>query len=265
MTTRKVLGELHIQNVSEQEQTNKQKNKRNISEKETDRKVKKTKNCDVHELELGQKEFDDTSCNLGDILDEVEYINILETIPNKHNTEIKALSELYKNQFPQWYVELTSGFNILLYGYGSKKELLEEFSETYLRDNPLIVINGFYPELDIWETFMQIIDGININVNVKSGSRASLEKLTTLIQEYFLNLDRDFQLLYIVIHNIDGQNLRTLQIQNCLSILASCPNIYLIASVDDVNATLLFDQDRTAKFNWVWHDTSTFKSYETDK
>lgn len=221
-------------------------------------------NTEIEDPHVKSPTQSDTSRNIGDILNEIEYANILEKIPDKHITEKKALSELYKSQFSQWYLELRSGFNILFYGYGSKKELLDEFSEVYLRDQPLIVINGFYPKLDIVETFMQIINGINLDVDMKPGTRESMEKLTTLIRDYFLNPDRDFQRLYITVHNIDGQNLRTLQVQNCLGILASCPNIHLIASVDHINATLLFDQDRTAMFNWVWHDTSTFRSYEKE-
>ncbi|CAG8648113.1 17616_t:CDS:1, partial [Dentiscutata erythropus] len=252
MATRRVLGESNIQNLPEQGQTVAQRNKRSISTKETDRKVKKTKKHDEHES-----------------------TNILAEIPDKHITEIidrhineitekKSLSELYKSQFSLWYLELRSGFNILLYGYGPKKELLEDFSDAYLRDQPLIVVNGFYPKLDVRETLMQIIDGIDIDVDIKPGTRASMEKLTTLIREYFSNPDRDFQRLYIVIHNIDGQNLRTSQVLDCLGTFASCPNIHLVASVDNFNATLLFDQDRTAMFNWVWHDTSTFVSNEKD-
>ncbi|CAG8750546.1 22954_t:CDS:1, partial [Gigaspora rosea] len=250
MATRRVLGESNIPNLPEQGQAVVQKNK-STSVKKTERKIKKSKRNDEHEFtELEQKEFDenpqDIFISIGDILNETECTNILEKIPDKHITEKKTLSELYKSQFSQWYLELRSGFNILFYGYGSKKELLGEFSEVYLRDQPLIVINGFYPKLDIGETFMQIINGINLEVDMKPGTRASMEKLTTLIRDYFLNPDRDFQHLYITVHNIDGQNLRTLQVQNCLGILASCPNIHLIASVDHINATLLFDQDRTA-------------------
>ncbi|CAG8728191.1 21110_t:CDS:1 [Cetraspora pellucida] len=315
MTSRRVLGELNIQNISEQnlsaeqeqanaqknkrsipeqnlpeqEQTNVQKNKRSISIKEPGRKIKKAKKHDINELteletssdkkakkhdtheltELDNKKVKKHGIHelteLETIPDkkakvhDVKELTELETISDKHVTETKTFSELYKSQFSQWYLELRSGFNILFYGHGSKKGLLEEFAEAHLRDQPLIVIDGLCSKLDIKETFMQIIDGVDIDVGIKPGTRASVEKLTTLIREYFSNPDRDFQRLNIVIHNIDGQNLCTSQIQNCLSILASCPNICLVASIDHINATLLFDQDRAAKFNWVWHDISAFR------
>ncbi|RIB28897.1 origin recognition complex, subunit 2, partial [Gigaspora rosea] len=197
-----------------------------------------------------------------DILDKAECMSILTKIPVKHRNEIESLTELYKCQFLQWYIELKSGFNLLFYGYGSKKKLLEEFSETYLRDRPLLVINGFLSKLKIKEVFLQVINGVDMGV--KPGSRETLEELTELIREYFADPDRKVQNLYIMIHNIDGQGLRTLQIQNCLSILASSPNIYFIASTDHINATLLFDQDRATKFNWIWHDITTFNYYEVE-
>ncbi|CAG8709828.1 9636_t:CDS:1, partial [Dentiscutata erythropus] len=196
------------------------------------------------------------------ILDKAECINILTKIPIKHKTEIESLKELYKSQYSQWHIELKTGFNLLFYGYGSKKKLLEEFSEAYLKDRPLLVINGFLSKLKIKEIFLQVINGINMGV--KPGSREPLEKLTELIREYFSDPDRKVKNLYIMIHNIDGQGLRTLQIQNCLSILAASPNIYFIASTDHINATLLFDQDRATKFNWIWHDITTFSYYEVE-
>ncbi|RIB28899.1 origin recognition complex subunit 2-domain-containing protein [Gigaspora rosea] len=187
-----------------------------------------------------------------DILDKAECMSILTKIPVKHKTEIESLTELYKCQFLQWYIELMSGFNLLFYGYGSKKKLLEEFSEAYLRDRPLLVINGFLSKLKIKEVFLQVINGVDMGV--KPGSRETLEELTELIREYFADSDRKVQNLYIMIHNIDGQGLRTLQIQNCLSILASSPNIYFIASTDHINSTLLFDQDRATNSSVIPYD-----------
>ncbi|CAG8664641.1 3094_t:CDS:1 [Gigaspora margarita] len=198
-----------------------------------------------------------------DILNKAECMSILTKVPVKHKTEIESLTELYKCQFLQWYIELKSGFNLLFYGYGSKKKLLEEFSQAYLRDRPLLVINGFLSKLKIKEVFLQVINGVDMGV--KPRSRETLEELTELIREYFADPDRKVQNLYIMIHNIDGQGLRTLQIQNCLSILASSPNIYFIASTDHINATLLFDQDRATKFNWIWHDITTFNYYEVEQ
>ncbi|CAG8811188.1 25332_t:CDS:1 [Gigaspora margarita] len=197
-----------------------------------------------------------------DILDKAECINILTKVPVKHKVGIELLTNLYKCQFLQWYNELKSGFNLLFYGYRSKKKLLEEFSEAYLKDKPLLIINGFLSELKIKEVFLQVINGINMGM--KPRKCEILKELTELIREYFSNPEQKVQSLYIMIHNINGQGLHMLQIQNCLSILASCLNIYFIASIDHINATLLFDQDQATKFNWIWHDITTFNYYEAE-
>ena len=48
--------------------------------------------------------------------------------------------------------------------------------------------------------------------------------------------------LYIVLHNIDGQQLRSPEAQAILGELASMPRVHLIASVDHVNAPLLWSK-----------------------
>lgn len=41
------------------------------------------------------------------------------------------------------------GFNIVLYGLGSKRDLLERFRATMLQDSIHIVINGFFPGISV--------------------------------------------------------------------------------------------------------------------
>lgn len=41
------------------------------------------------------------------------------------------------------------GFNIVLYGLGSKRDLLEKFRATMLEDSIHVVINGFFPGITV--------------------------------------------------------------------------------------------------------------------
>lgn len=41
------------------------------------------------------------------------------------------------------------GFNILLYGLGSKKLLLEKFRTSMLSDSMHLVVNGFFPSITL--------------------------------------------------------------------------------------------------------------------
>jgi origin recognition complex subunit 2 len=68
----------------------------------------------------------------------------------------------------------------------------------------------------------------------------------------------------LVIHNIDGQNLRTERTQLILSSLAKLPNIRLVCSIDHINAPLLWDAHHLAKFRFVWHDLTTFEHYDVE-
>ena len=67
--------------------------------------------------------------------------------------------------------------------------------------------------------------------------------------------------LYIVLHNIDGQQLRSSEAQALLGELAAMPRVHLIASVDHVNAPLLWSKREAARFNWVWQEATTFAPY----
>ena len=73
--------------------------------------------------------------------------NILQNEPLKYENEIETLNLKHKKMFRKWMHLLCEGFNVLLYGFGSKKKLLNEFQETLLNDKDCVVINGFFPSL----------------------------------------------------------------------------------------------------------------------
>lgn len=65
--------------------------------------------------------------------------------------------------------------------------------------------------------------------------------------------------LVLGMHNIEG--LADPQAQSLLSELAAVPSVQLIATVDHVDAALLWDKEVAARFNWLWHDATTFAAY----
>lgn len=101
--------------------------------------------------------------------------------------------------------------------------------------------------------------------------------------------------VYLLIHNIDGPMLRGEKTQNALGQLASIPNLYLVASLDHINAPLgawsyilvslitvawlqfffkiiikanllpyiflVWDQFKQSQFNWLWWECVTFQHY----
>lgn len=191
------------------------------------------------------------------VLEPQEFHEILSNTPKKHEDEIAILSEMHKQHFPQWFFELHSGFNLVFYGYGSKRNLLNEFAQTSLTDGPLIVVNGFFPSISIKDILLKISSG----ALGTSGPTGQISDHVQFICEYFASQDREYQSLYIVIHNLDGPNLRNERTQTALSMLANADNIHLVASVDHINAGLLWDNVKASRFNWIWHDATTFDDY----
>lgn len=70
--------------------------------------------------------------------------------------------------------------------------------------------------------------------------------------------------LVLVIHNIDGTSLRAPETQSVLSALAAIPRLSLIASVDHVNAPLMWDGVMYNRFRWRWVALSTYARYSRE-
>ncbi|KAI9193691.1 origin recognition complex, subunit 2 [Polychytrium aggregatum] len=170
-------------------------------------------------------------------------------------TERERLGQLHFELFPQWYFELASGFNLLFYGYGSKKKLLTAFVGRYLSDMHQIVVNGYFPSINIKEIMTLILDSIVVH----KGPCGTLVDQAQLILSYFSDPKRKHKSICIVVHNIDGDSLRNANAQTVLAMLAGHPQIHLIASIDHINAPLLWDTDKLSRFNWIWHDATTFE------
>lgn len=153
-------------------------------------------------------------------------------ISKEHEQCITTFSDNYKSYFHKWLYLLHEDFNILLYGLGSKRNILQQFHAECLSDMPVIVINGFFPSL----TLKDIIDAIIIDILGRRESISNLLEACDLIAQEFKMFPSNH--LYLIIHNIEGDMLRNTKIQTALSKLAVVKNIHLIASIDHINAPL---------------------------
>ena len=57
---------------------------------------------------------------------------------------------------------------------------------------------------------------------------------------------------------------RSAAAQAMLSRLAGCDRVHLVASFDHVNTPLLWDKRLAARFNWLWHDVTTYAPYTAE-
>nr|VDD05702.1 unnamed protein product [Brassica oleracea] len=209
------------------------------------------------------------------LVDEQELRETAFNIETKHEKEISELMNEYKTMYPKWVFELRCGFGLLMYGFGSKKGLLEDFASSSLTEYSVVVINGYLPSVNLKQVLLAIAELLSEQLKSRRRSSVSLAKG----QEAFPSRSVDVILSFlhgsqsedkdcficVVVHNIDGPALRDPESQQTLAQLASCSHIRIIASIDHVNATLLWDKKMVHKqFNWLWHHVPTFAPYKVE-
>ncbi|KFQ50553.1 Origin recognition complex subunit 2, partial [Pelecanus crispus] len=181
--------------------------------------------------------------------------DLLKKAPLAYAAEIKELNQQHESLFSKWMLQLHLGFNILLYGLGSKRDLLEKFRTSVLQDSVHLVVNGYFPSI----TVRSILNSITEEVLDHIGTfRSPLDQLEFVIKRF--KEDSSLE-LYVLIHNLDSQMLRGERSQQILAQLSSLPSIYLIASIDHINAPLMWDQAKLSLYNWLWYETTTFSPY----
>ena len=193
-------------------------------------------------------------------LDQVAMKEILESVPLQFSSDIKHLSLEAEALFPYWLFQLSSGFNILLYGLGSKRKVIEDFCTTSLSDSCYIVVNGFFPGF----TLKHLLVLLSSDLLQHAGSFKSYVDHCHFICHALCNKRNAPSEVFLVVHNIDGATLRVEKAQMALSLLSSCPHIHILASIDHINAPLIWDQSMLSRFNWVWHDVTLYMPYQME-
>ncbi|XP_020586761.1 LOW QUALITY PROTEIN: origin of replication complex subunit 2-like [Phalaenopsis equestris] len=218
-----------------------------------------------------------------DIADEQVLRAAASEISPKNEAGIAALLRSYKGQYSQWLFELRCGFGLLMFGFGSKKALLgskkvlfEDFASAALTDYDVVVINGYLPSINLKQVMVTIAELLE---EKQKGRRKASTGNRQRTQQQFNTYPIDDLLIYLndevadvkdsfvglVIHNIDGPALRDSESQQYLARLACCFNVFVIASIDHVNAPLLWDKKMVhTQFNWCWHHVPTFTPYKAE-
>ncbi|XP_057601325.1 origin recognition complex subunit 2 isoform X3 [Hippopotamus amphibius kiboko] len=188
-------------------------------------------------------------------LDQQTLRNLLSKVSPSFSAELKQLNQQYEQLFHKWMLQLHLGFNIVLYGLGSKRDLLERFRTTMLQDCIHVVINGFFPGISV----KSILNSITEEVLDHMGTfRSVLDQLEWIINKF--KEDSSLE-LFLLIHNLDSQMLRGDKSQQIIGQLSSLRNIYLIASIDHLNAPLMWDHAKQSLYNWLWYETTTYSHY----
>lgn len=181
--------------------------------------------------------------------------NLLRKFVPSFSAEIERLNQQHEKLFHKWMLQLHLGFNIVLYGLGSKRDLLEKFRTTMLQDSIHVVINGYFPGVSV----KSILNSITEDVLSHVGTFQSvLDQRDWIINRF--KEDSSLE-LFLLIHNLDSQMLRGDNSQQILGQLSSLHNVYLIASIDHLNAPLMWDHAKQSLYNWLWYETTTYSPY----
>lgn len=197
-----------------------------------------------------------------------EYRDAISEAP-EHRFQSAILSEPVQGAvFRQMMLQLSAGFNILCYGFGSKRRLLNKFATDYCsKAGHVVVANGFLPDFNLKELFNSIENLLGITGLPLLSSTP--ESQAQRINEFFAA--ESARHLYLIIHNIDSSTLRATRAKTCLSIISLNPAIHIVASVDHINSPLLWSTSETSArkdgsssrgFSWLWHDLTTLAPYD---
>lgn len=223
-----------------------------------------------------------------------EYTTLIANsiVASKHATELEKLLEGHEKLFPRYAFELAEGFNLLFFGFGSKRTVLNSFARfVCAKRGHVVLVNGFMPCVGIKEVITSIegVPGL-AGLSLPAGT-TGLEAQARRIYEFFLpSAVRPQHItserpLFLIIHNIDSSSLRTPKAKTILSLLALNPRIHLVGSIDHINAQMIwstaeastrkhsfveesmsetFSIPPTRGFAWVWHDMTTMQPYDAE-
>lgn len=167
----------------------------------------------------------------------------------------KALMETYKSHARDIAVQWRAGFSVLLYGYGSKFELLKVLVRECSGGYPALVIDGLSARVNYRSILMNTL-GVVRDCKPSNFSSMNDDELLKSITE-----ETKHQRVFVMVSNIDGPSLRSLEQQRALSEFSKIPRLHFGASIDHVNAPLIWDLQTKDRFAWVWHHVPTFKPY----
>ncbi|KAK5109446.1 hypothetical protein LTR62_007005 [Meristemomyces frigidus] len=213
-----------------------------------------------------------------------DYFAKIAAFRDRHADDIVRLEKLHRRAFEQWMFELEEGFNLCLYGYGSKRGLAMEFaSELYAtppstrivgRDSTttvhggtqakrnIVVVNGYTPGLttkDILATLAKAALPPKAQAALPAQPAAMLESMLDSLDTTIPSAQ-----ITLLIHSLDHPNLRKPAIQATIARFAAHPLVQLITTCDSPLFPLLWDTATTRQFKFLYHDTTTFQPYRVE-
>ncbi|KAF7558048.1 hypothetical protein G7046_g5894 [Stylonectria norvegica] len=193
-----------------------------------------------------------------------EYFTILNDHEDRHSGDIEYLESLHAESFPQWTFELSQGFSICLYGFGSKRRLLHKLAKHLhskrrnAKTDKIVIVNGYAPTTTLREVLSSIGTAVDPTAKIPLSQPSSMVHLITA------QLSATAMTLTLLINSIDAPPLRKPAAQAVLAQLAAHPQVRLVCSADTPDFPLLWDIGVRSAFNFVFHDCTTFAPFAVE-
>jgi origin recognition complex subunit 2 len=195
-----------------------------------------------------------------------KYYEQIRKYRDHHEPEKKYLMKLHARSFLQWQFELCEGFNICLYGWGSKRKLVQKFAEwLYPKYNPapkIVIVNGYTPKLQLRTVLSTLSTAVLGDKNPTRLVGQPNEILDLLLSH--LTDHQPSAPVFVMINSIDAASLRRPASQSLLAKIAAHPSINVVATADTPSFPLMWNNTLRDQFNFVFHDCTTYAPYEAE-
>ncbi|KAI0004505.1 origin recognition complex subunit 2-domain-containing protein [Russula compacta] len=163
----------------------------------------------------------------------------------------RLLEESHSAHLPRYLLELAEGFNLLFYGFGSKRRALNDLAHACATraHAHVLVLNAFQPSFSTRDIIAALARLPGAPQSVQGGIRRGGRRPQR-------------RRLILVVHNMDAPALRAPKVRALLNALAALSDVQLAASVDHVNAPLLWTSTELLARRWLWHDLTTLAPYD---
>jgi origin recognition complex subunit 2 len=195
--------------------------------------------------------------------------------------EVPPTAAHHRAHLPRYLLELTEGFNLLFYGFGSKRRVLNDLARACAGAH-VLVLNGFLPSFSARDIFAALarLPGSPQSVEAVAqflmaapsasavASPSPSPPPSTSGQQRQgkgpVGSHKKRRRLVLIIHNIDAPALRAPKVRGLLSALATLRGVQLAASVDHINAPMLWTSTELLAQRWLWHDLTTLSAYDVE-
>jgi origin recognition complex subunit 2 len=207
------------------------------------------------------------------LLNHDEYFQAMQSYQDRHDPEKDFLLELHSRAYDQWIFELEQGFNLCVYGYGSKRPITEKFTarlyshlleqgtEQRTKQTPKIVVINGYTSGTTLKDILNTVASTVIPPNTKLPNQPT--SLLAYISDYLLG-NAPPHPIPVIINSIDSPYLRKGGVPSMLAALAAHPSINLVCTADTPNFPLLWDVGLRAQYKFLFHDATTFAPYDAE-